>query len=185
MAVIGLDIDGTLFDVLSPVLEEYNGRHNTNFKPDDVTDYKVHQVLNIDYDEFYEILNYIWINQWQSIKPYEPFTDNYLNRLRNGNKNQVVIVTKRDLKTISNVVNLLKKWRIKIDGLICVNNSLEKTMVTVDLLLDDSKEVTDSFGNRGFLIKRPYNKVYDVESIREFATKIRNGTLQKKMVINA
>ena len=179
---IGIDIDGTIFDVLTPVLTEYNGRHGTRFTPEDVTDYHVQKVLNIDYDEFYEILNFIWINQWQEIKPYEPFTDNYLNRLRRDGKHQIVIVTKRDIKTLTNVVNLLKKWRIKIDGLVCVNNLLVKTMVDVDVLLDDSKEVTDSFGDKGYLIKRPYNKLYDVESIKEFTDKIRAGNLSKMVV---
>src|SRR5574339_945998 len=124
--IIGIDIDGTLFDVLTPTLLEYNFRHGTDFKPEQVTTYKIQDCLNIDKDEFYEILNYVWINLWEEIKPYEAFVDNYLNSLRNNGKNKIVIVTKRDLKTLPNVINLLKKWKIKIDGMVCVNNGIEK-----------------------------------------------------------
>ena len=180
--IIGVDIDGCIFDVLTPVLAEYNGRHGTNHKPEDVTDYHVQKCLNIDYDEFYELLNFVWTNNWQEIKPYEPFTDHYLNRLRRDCKHQIVIITKRDIKTITNVINLLKKWRIKIDGLVCLNNTLVKNMVDVDVLLDDSKDVTDAFGEKGFLIKRSYNKIYDVESIKEFSEKIKAGNLHKVAV---
>lgn len=174
----GLDIDGCLFDVITPTLLELQLRRGISINPNEIHDYHAHKLLNIDYEYFINILNFVWFAESESIMPYEKDVHKHLNRLSDqGHK--IVIVTKRDIKTISNVINVLKRWKIKVDGIVCVNSSLEKTLINVDVMLDDSKDVTDQFGERGYLIKRSYNPHYDVESIEDFVNKVLDGSIPK------
>lgn len=173
---LGIDLDGVLLDILKPTLDEYNLRYRTNFTPDDIIHYKAHQILGISVDEFLSLLDFIYINDFHSIRPYEIDVNNHLKRLRD-NGHQIIIVTRRNLKTIPNVINILKKWKIGIDGFICVNNSLDKTVANVDIMIDDSREVTDVFGSHGFLIKRSYNHTYDIESIADFTDRFLEGKI--------
>lgn len=177
--IYGIDLDNTLFDVLTPTLEEYNSRHNTNYAFSDITDYHAHRVLNISKNDFYELLDFVWINCWNEIQPFEPNISSIIKRLRRKGKNKVILVTKRNLSTIINVINLLKKWNIIVDGIVCING-MDKTIVNIDYMIDDSKEITDMFGNRGLLLKRPYNIKYDIESIEDFSNKVKRGEISCK-----
>jgi hypothetical protein len=68
---VAFDIDGCLFDVLTPTLNEFNLRYGTNFKSSDITDYHAHKILGTSVSRFIELLDFIWINDFNSIRPYE------------------------------------------------------------------------------------------------------------------
>lgn len=174
--IYGIDCDNTIFDVLTPTLEEYNSRYGTNYVFSDITDYHAHRVLNISKNTFYELLDFVWVNCWIEIQPFEPNISKIIKRLRRKGKNKIVLVTKRNLSTIINVINLIKKWKIIIDGIVCING-MDKTIVNIDYMIDDSKEITDMFGDRGLLLKRPYNKTWDIESIEDFSNKVKRGEI--------
>ena len=173
---IAFDVDGTLFDVLTPTLNEYNLRYNTNYKPSDITDYHAHKILGTSVSRFIELLDFIWINDFNSIRPYEQDLNRHFKRLH-GKNHQIIIITRRNVKTIPNVINVLKKWNLKVDGFVVVNNSLDKTLANVDIMIDDSKDVIDMFHYRGFLIKRSYNQSYNIESIGDFVEKLLSGKI--------
>jgi uncharacterized HAD superfamily protein len=180
---IGIDIDGCLFDVLTPTLNEYNLRYNTNFKPSDITDYHAHKILGINVSRFIELLDFIWINDFNSIRPYEQDINLSFKKLH-GKNHQIIIVTRRNVKTIPNVINVLKKWSMKVDGFVVVNNGLDKTLANVDVMIDDSKEVINLFGYKGYLIQRPYNPTYDIKSIGEFVERFLSGKIKTPNVLN-
>ena len=163
---IAIDIDGTLFDIITPILREYNKKFNTDYKPADITKYKVQDCLDVNMEYFRYLIDQVWIENYKEIEMYEPNMVKKLNSLRPQNK--IIILTKRNINTIPYVVRKLEKCEIEVDGLVVVNNGLEKSLAKVDCLLDDDREVIDEFGSKGYLIKRIYNKVYDVESLEHF-----------------
>jgi uncharacterized HAD superfamily protein len=178
---LGIDVDGTLLDVLTPTLNEFNLRYGTNFKSSDIIDYHAHKILGTSVNNFISLLDFIWINDFNSIRPYESDINLHFKKLH-GKNHQIIIVTRRNVKTIPNVINVLKKWSMKVDGFVVVNNSLDKTLANVDIMIDDSRDVIDLFGNKGYLIRRPYNHTYDIESIGDFVERFLNGKMKTPIV---
>lgn len=169
--IIGFDIDGVIFNSMKVILEEYNSKFNTDFKQEQVTDYRVEKCLNLDPEYFRTLIDLVWVEKSHLIGLYEPKIPSLINSLRP--KHKIVIVTKRRISTLPYVLHNLEKYGIIIDGVVCVNNGLEKSLANVDYLIDDSKEMIDKFHNYGFLLKRPYNEKYDVESVEQYIYIIR------------
>src|SRR5688572_31665273 len=79
----GFDVDGCLFDVLTPTLEEFNARKGVNISSLDIVKYNAHKFLKIDVKEFIDLLDHIWLNEFEKIKPYEPNVDKLFKKLCN------------------------------------------------------------------------------------------------------
>ena len=54
MSRIGVDLDGVIFDMVTPLVAQWNYGFDTSFTPGDITEYKMWEVLGVSQDLFQE-----------------------------------------------------------------------------------------------------------------------------------
>ena len=105
---IGIDIDGVLLDLMSSFLEWYNLNHNTTYTLEDIFDYYLPSVFNVDSDSFREEIELFYNSPFfDSIEPMQGAQRaiSYLNTFSN-----LYVITARPLTWKEKTIKSLNKY---------------------------------------------------------------------------
>lgn len=152
---LAVDIDNTIWDLLSPWLNSYNEVFNDNLKYDDIIRYDFFNITSKASKE--EVIKLLEINDiWNIIEPYEN-TYEYLEKL--NNEYELYIVTSTSYKTPKFKFDKLFSLFpfLNEDQLILISN---KKLLNVDIMIDDC--IDNLLGGKyiKILIDAPYNRDY-------------------------
>ena len=150
---LAVDIDNTLWDLITPWLDYYNRRYCDNVKYEDIVNYDFFNIIkNITRDEMLHLLSEHEF--WDNVYPY-PESATYLRKL--NDEFELYIATSTSYKTP----------RIKFDKLFTFFNFLEedqlivtskKQLLNVDILIDDCIDCLKGGSYTKLLIDAPYNR---------------------------
>lgn len=157
---LAVDIDNTIWDLVSPWIKCYNYRYDDDVQYSDIVKYDFFDITTKATRE--ELFNIISSGEfWAFIKPYE-YSREYLEKL--NNEFELYIVTSTSYKTSR------KKFEkffelfpfIREDQLIITSH---KDILNIDIIVDDYINHLSNDGHIRFLIDQPYNKDVNDDSI--------------------
>lgn len=176
---LAVDIDNTIWDLVTPWLNYYNRRHNDDVKYEDVTEYSFFDIIkNITREEMLGLLNE---NEfWSEVKPY-PGSYKYLKKL--NDEFELYIATSTSYRTPREKFDKLFTFFdfLTEDQLITIS---KKQLLNVDIMIDDCVDCLTSGNYTKLLIDTPYNRdvaddtlirVKDLKDAYEFLQGIKNG----------
>lgn len=149
---LAVDIDNTLWDLITPWITYYNILYKDNIKYEDITEYEFFDLLKTaTKDDMLNLLNSEEF--WNSVLPYEDSFE-YLKKL--NDEYELYIVTSTSYKTprekfdrLFNIFDFLTEDQLIITS--------KKYLLNVDIMVDDCADCL-----RGdyikFLINEPYNQ---------------------------
>lgn len=153
---VAVDLDGVIWDLVTPWVEWYNKRYGDNLCYDDITNYDMKLFFTkCGKDEVYEPLSNPYF--WNCVNPYK--TSEEALKLLNDNY-ELYIATSTSFLTpkekLSRFLNLFPF--IDHDQIIMIHN---KKLLNVDYLIDDYiYNLKDGYYN-SIVIDTPYNKDYE------------------------
>lgn len=159
---LAVDIDNTIWDLITPWINYYNRRYNDNVKYEDITEYSFFDVIkNITRKEMLELLAE---NEfWSEVKPYSNSFE-YLKKL--NDEFELYIATSTSYKTPREKFDKLFTFFnfLSEDQLIVIS---KKQLLNVDILIDDCVDYLIGGNYTKILIDSPYNKdIADTSIIR-------------------
>lgn len=176
---LAVDIDNTIWDLVTPWLNYYNRRHNDDVKYEDVTEYSFFDIIkNITREEMLGLLNE---NEfWSEVKPY-PSSYKYLKKL--NDEFELYIATSTSYRTPREKFDKLFTFFdfLTEDQLITIS---KKQLLNVDIMIDDCVDCLINGNYTRILIDTPYNRdvadntlirVKDLKDAYEFLQGIKNG----------
>lgn len=149
---IALDLDGVIWDLVDPWVNNYNLLYDDNIKTTDIKEYKLSSTLTkATSEELHNIL--LQENFWNNVFPF-PNAFEYLDKL--NNEYDLYIATKTDYRIYEIKVNRVLKLFpfIKPEQIICINN---KSLLDVDWLVDDCADNLNGNYNK-ILLDASYNR---------------------------
>lgn len=160
---LAVDIDNTIWDLVSPWIDLYNRSYDDNVKREDITRYDFFTITSKASKE--EILNFLSTEEiWQSVEPYKESYE-YLEKL--NNEYELYIVTNTSYKTPKAKFDRLFSLFpfLSEDQLVIISN---KQLLNIDIMVDDCIDHLQGGKFIKFLIDEPYNRSYcdDKEIIR-------------------
>ena len=150
---IALDLDGVIWDMVLPWIDEYNKRYDDNLNYEDVVDYDLTLFMTkCSREDYCHILTEPEF--WQKVEPFEGNTE-WLEKL--NEKYNVVIATKTDYRTYEiKVERFLELFPfIKYDQIICIG---DKSLLDVDILVDDCPANLENGNFQKIIYDAPYNR---------------------------
>ena len=172
---IGIDFDNILSNTTSAYLDLFNKLVSTNYTMEDIRDWDMRKVLPEKYKYLIETL---WNNKelWDSIKPLNE-SQVYVNLL--SKEHEVYIVTATGLQTVDNKFSWL--WKnypfLDKDKFIIAN---DKTMIDLDVLIDDYQNNLLGGKYKGILFTYPWNEDFNAE--QNDIIRVRNWTEAYKVI---
>lgn len=159
---LAVDIDNTIWDLITPWLNYYNKRHNDDVKYEDVTEYSFFNIIkNITREE---MLGLLTENEfWSEVIPY-PDSYKYLKKL--NDEFELYIATSTSYKTPREKFDKLFTFFdfLEEDQLIVTS---KKQLLNVDIMIDDCVDCLIGGHYIKLLIDTPYNKnIVDSSLIR-------------------
>lgn len=152
---VGIDIDNTIWDLISPWLEWYNILYLDNIKYKQITEYSFFDITTkATKKEMYDILH--TPEFWNYVKP---FKDSYSALKKFNNEFELYIVTKTSYKTPSKKFDNFFNYFPFLSEKQLVNTS-NKSLLNIDVLIDDYVKNLGNNTKYNFLINTPYNKKY-------------------------
>jgi len=155
MAVIGVDVDDTVLDLLNPWVKLYNDDFDDNLGVDDITEWDFAKFVKPRARE--KIYNYI---KYSAIfKHAEPILGareaiDYLKAMGH----RIVYIT------ANNPDNVKQQW-LKDHGFMADDSDFfqayDKSLINVDVLIDDKYDNVRDTPGVGILFTQPHNKKYD------------------------
>ena len=150
---LAVDIDNTIWDLITPWLNYYNKRHNDDVKYEDVTEYSFFDIIkNITREE---MLGLLTENEfWLEVIPY-PDSYKYLKKL--NDEFELYIATSTSYKTPREKFDKLFTFFdfLEEDQLIITS---KKQLLNVDIMIDDCIDCLVGGDYMKLLIDTPYNK---------------------------
>lgn len=153
---VAIDLDGVMWDLITPWLEQYNRFTNENVTIDQIKSYHISEYVNHE-----EILYYILESAsfWENIKPYEGARD-AIQMLKEQSEIDLVIATNTCYKIASAKINHMLELfpEIQPDEVILTKR---KDLLNVDFLIDDYENNLRQTLVRHripVLIDQPYNR---------------------------
>ena len=160
MKRVAIDMDGVLYDLLTPWLKEYNEIFSDDLSPEQITTYDLSHYIKCDK----ESLNYILERPdfWEKIELYDGVYE-AIDRLTNDPEIDLLFVTATSYKTaaakfqrILELLPMIKKENIIITG--------RKYLINADIFVDDWEENLKKMENlvnkNMFLITQNYNRSF-------------------------
>mgnify|MGYP001565317490 CR=1 FL=1 len=140
---IGIDVDGVIADLVGSALNLVNSARNTSYTNEDVKEWNFFKnSFKISSKEQTEIFNSCWKN-WKSINLVESYVSKFIKDL--CYVNNVLIISHRHKYTYEYIIKFLNYNCIEYNGLILLDNKIQKLSFPIDILIDDSpKEVENS-----------------------------------------
>lgn len=172
---IGIDFDNILSNTTSAYLDLFNKLVSTNYTMEDIRDWDMRKVLPEKYKYLIETL---WNNKelWDNIKPLNE-SQIYVNLL--SKEHEVYIVTATGLQTVDNKFSWL--WKnypfLDKDKFIIAN---DKTMIDLDVLIDDYQNNLLGGKYKGILFTYPWNEDFNAE--QNDIIRVRNWTEAYKVI---
>lgn len=157
---LAVDIDNTIWDLVSPWIEYYNHKFNDDIQYSDIIKYDFFDITKkATKEEMFNIISSD--NFWAFINPYK-YSKKYLEKL--NNEFELYIVTSTSYKTS------YKKFErffslfpfLKEDQLIITSH---KNLLNIDIIVDDYISHLSNDNHMKFLIDQPYNKDVNDKSI--------------------
>lgn len=153
--IIGIDMDDTLYDFVSLVLDRYNNEYNDNVTVDDIKEWDIHQFLK---PECKNVFSFVDDGLFENITIEEDAKE-FVERLFTK-KHEVYFVTAGHPKTIQARDRLLKKSfkKFNSENLIMCR---QKNLLHLDILIDDCADYFSSdllYRYDCFLKVQPWNK---------------------------
>lgn len=157
MIVLGIDIDGTLADSVSPVVESLNISLGTSIMISSVRNYYLTKVFSgVSHEEVLKRFSDAWVD-WEDMA----LVDNSIPRIMNMLSERFKIyITTASVGNGKNIQAWLEMNKIHFDEYIQVSHADEKSEQEVDIFIDDFHEVAEmavSSGKRAILLKQPWN----------------------------
>lgn len=152
---LAVDIDNTIWDLISPWLIFYNKAFDDNLEYKDIVQYDFFNINSKASRE--DVIKLLEINDiWDIIQPYEN-TYEYLEKL--NNEYELYLVTSTSYKTPKAKFDKLFSLFpfINEDQLILISN---KKLLNVDIMIDDCIDNLVGGKYTKLLIDAPYNRDY-------------------------
>lgn len=164
---IAIDLDGVIWDMLTPWLQWYNRISGDNVSPPDIKSYEISRYIK---GEHKELLNYILEMHefWDEVKPY----DGAIEALKKINAHpavDMVIVTATSSKIAHSKFNRLFSIAdfIAEDQIICTSR---KDLIAADFVIDDYehnlRHTVANSNQVGILINQFYNEAFPSSEYR-------------------
>ena len=152
---VGIDIDNTIWDLVSPWLEWYNILYLDDIKYEQINEYNFFgMTTKATKKEMFDILH--TPEFWDYVKPFE---DSYSALKKFNNEFELYIVTKTSYKTPSKKFDNFFTYFPFLSEKQLVNTS-NKSLLNIDVLIDDYVKNLGNNTKYNFLINTPYNKKY-------------------------
>lgn len=160
---LAVDIDNTIWDLVSPWIDLYNKSYDDNIRYEDIIRYDFFNITSKASKE--EILNFLSTDElWNSVEPYKESYE-YLEKL--NNEYELYIVTNTSYKTPKSKFDRLFSLFpfLNEDQLIIISN---KQLLNIDIMVDDCVDHLHGGNFIKLLIDSPYNRngCIDKEIIR-------------------
>ena len=153
---IGIDMDGTIVDLLTPWLKELNLKYNLNYKVEDLLYYNMeNSIKELTEEQIFEPL--FDSNIFDSVLPIKD-ASYWLEKLNSNSRFEIYIVTNTHYKNVSDKMEkvLFKYFPfINWKQLICINN---KQLLNIDYLIDDYEGNLIGGNYNKILFDAPYNQ---------------------------
>lgn len=153
MIKIALDLDGVIWDLVSPWIKAYNQYYNDDVNYDDVVEYDLTKSCNnASKDELMNILREKHF--WNNVFPFE-YSKEYLEKLNNDF--ELYIATATNHETAEEKLNrfLMLFPFMKREQIICIYN---KELLNVDWLVDDCEANLLNGRFNKIILDAPYNR---------------------------
>lgn len=150
---LAVDIDNTIWDLVSPWIDCYNHIYKDNIQYEDIVRYDFFSITNkATKEEMFEIL--CKEEFWGNVYPYK-YSKEYLKKL--NNEFELYIITSTSYKTPKVKFDRFFELFdfITEDQLIITSN---KHLLNVDILIDDCIKNLTEGSYMKFLIDSPYNR---------------------------
>ncbi len=158
MVVLGVDIDGTLADSVSPVVNSLNLSLGTSIMISNVRDYYLSKVFSgISHEEVLRRFSDAW-KDWKSIRLVDESIPQIMATLSNRFK---ICITTASVGSGKNIQKWLEMNNIPFDEYIQVDHADEKSDQEVDVFIDDFHRVAEmavSSGKRAIILRQPWNE---------------------------
>ena len=163
-----IDLDDTVWDLLSTWVAYLNYIYKVNVKYEEITEWDMQQFFpNLTVEQIHAPL--IMPSFWKHIRPREDAVK-YIEKL--SKDNEIYFVTATDYRNIPYKIDILKEYFpfISIDNLIITQ---DKTMIKGDILIDDN---VDNLKDRrwGLLYTAQHNKNIDILKYPESIIRVYN-----------
>jgi 5'(3')-deoxyribonucleotidase len=153
--IVAIDLDGVIWDLVTPWINKYNIYYNDNIKYDDVLEYRLSNTLvKATQKELCDIL--LEPGFWDSVKPFKNSYE-YLNKMNEEFK--IYIATKTHYKIFSTKVERLLSLFpfLNEEQIICI---YDKELLEVDWLVDDCADNLYYGSYNKIILDAPYNRDY-------------------------
>jgi uncharacterized protein len=125
---VALDFDNVLADTMTSWIDHFNKVYGKQLRKSEIVTWEFWESLEISFEETFRIYSIVWKN-WQYLKPTEKNIHNFVNKLYEISRLDIVTSAKGDVSM------WLKKYNIKYNNLVYNN---EKTLLDYDIFIDDS-----------------------------------------------
>lgn len=161
---IGIDADGTGYDLITPWLGLWNEISGQNTKPEDITEYNPHIPLKLNEEDsakFYNLLQTPGL--FLNLKPMEGFIDN-VNKLHEaGNEIYMVSSPAGPLSAMEKMIAFKRDFPWMKRGQIILMHD-KHFLNHLDVMIDDAPEHAENFAEHPttdmFGIEQPWNRKY-------------------------
>lgn len=141
--IVGIDIDGTLLDILSVCLDEYNRVSGESVKSSDIKEYYWHK--NLDQNHKPDQLRQPHL--YQFVRPVEGAVE----AVKKIQQNHTIVVISHDRKEFAEIKGrIIRRWF----GLNDIVFAEDKRCVKYDLLIDDAPH-----NHPDILLEQSYNNI--------------------------
>ena len=178
---VALDLDGVIWDLVHPWVEEYNRRYDDNLTYEGVTSYDLTKhMVKCRKEDYCHILTEPEF--WQIVEPFEGNVE-WLKKL--NCKYNIVIATKTDFRVFEmKVKRVLELFPfMKHSQIICIH---DKSLLNVDWLVDDCLDNLNGGIFNAIVYDAPYNKtdkylrVENLEQVYYLLEQYYNESKEKK-----
>jgi 5'(3')-deoxyribonucleotidase len=161
---LAVDIDNTLWDLITPWLDYYNRRYNDNIRYEEIVDYNFFNIIKtITREEMLHLLSEKEF--WDNVYPY-PTSIPFLKKL--NDEFELYIATSTSYKTPREKFDKLFTFFDFLDEDQLIVTS-KKQLLNVDIMIDDCADCLIGGDYTKLLIDAPYNRnVKDNKIIRVY-----------------
>ena len=151
---LAVDIDNTIWDLVTPWLDFYNWYYDDDVKYSDIKEYDFFNILKkASKKQMLDLLNIKGF--WNLVEPYE-YSVEYLRKL--NDEYDLYIVTSTSYKTAEEKFNRFFKLFPFLNESQLILTS-DKGLIDVDIIVDDCPRWLENKNSIKFLINEPYNQL--------------------------
>ena len=190
--VIGVDIDNTIVNTTSCILEQHYADTGERLTLDDIKTYYIENYVSDDYKDDFHLI-FLKKEMWKRVKVL-PHCVEVIKRLH-GQGHQIYFVTSTEAKNVAKKASFLQRTFPFLNIRKRLITTHCKQMIKCDVLIDDYEENLKNGSYFGILMNYPWNRNFDdasddkiyrvfdwtqVEPMLEVITKIMAESKNKK-----